>query len=303
MKLSTQPTEYILLKARTNSEWDTCDFALIQTSEEWKKDLQKRLNSIEPLTEDPMFISMSYYDTGVEFYKDDDTIMPHSAELLKDKEWAFITTNEEEIETLSPPENSLDCHELVVNSYGTAYYKAYGKHTGEEFWTAHFSIQKIIEHLNRKNNEEQKTKNPSPKINNIGIIKCRKYEERLILNEHFIIDNLFNIILSDSDYIKFQIVDQSGNLLLSTHYPETGKTVEYLKVVQVKREEEILGTTYNACKTPSLVHNTKVTWTVSGGIYKTKKEAQKYVDRINGKAKLLIEKYVHRNSCENSANH
>ncbi|MCT2561849.1 hypothetical protein [Chryseobacterium herbae] len=153
MILSNQPTEHILLKAKTNSEWDTCDFAIIPISEDWKNELQKRLNLIEPFTEDPLFISMSYYDTGVEFYKDDDIITPHSAELLKDSTWVFVTTDAEEAEAMSSPENSLDCHELVINADGTAYYKASGKYTGEEFWTAHFSIKKLIEHLDIENFE------------------------------------------------------------------------------------------------------------------------------------------------------
>jgi hypothetical protein len=137
----------------------------------------------------------------------------------------------------------------------------------------------------------------------IGIIKYRKYEERVLLNEHFIIDDLFKIILNDDDYIKFQIIDEKGNLLLSTQYNETGKAVEYLKAVKVKREEEILWTIYDAYKTQSLIHKTKVTWKVNSGIYKTKKEAQKYADRINHKAKLLIVKLIDRKSTENSSNH
>ncbi|UKB78562.1 hypothetical protein [Chryseobacterium sp. MEBOG07] len=154
MRVSTQPTQYLLLKARTNSNWDTCDFAIIHISEDWKKDLQIRLNSIEPFTEDPMFISMAYYDTGVEFYKDDNETIPDSAEPLKDKAWSFIITNEKEIDALPIPENCLDCHELVINADGTAYYRAYGKYTGEQFWTDHFSIQKIIDALNIENFEQ-----------------------------------------------------------------------------------------------------------------------------------------------------
>lgn len=153
MKISEKPTEYLLLKARTNSEWDVCDYAIVPISEDWKNELQKRLTSIEPFTEDPMFLSMNYYDTTIEFYKDDHRIMPDSSELLEDKEWAFIIIDDEETEELSPSENRLDCHELVVNIDGTAYYKAYGKYTGEEFWTAHFSIRKLMEHLNRKNSK------------------------------------------------------------------------------------------------------------------------------------------------------
>jgi hypothetical protein len=127
---------------------------------------------------------------------------------------------------------------------------------------------------------------------NIGIIKYRKYEERVLLDTSFVTVDLLKIILSDKDYIKFQIVDEIENLLLSTDFSETGKDVAYLNVAKVKRVEEILGTTYNAYKTPAYSYKTKVRWTVNGGICKTKKQVQGYADKINLKARLLIEKFV-----------
>lgn len=129
----------------------------------------------------------------------------------------------------------------------------------------------------------------------IGIITYKKFAERVLLDCTFIIDDLFSIMLSDSDYVKFQIVDEKENLLLSTHYPDTQVKAEYIQVLRVKREVEILGTTYDAYKTPSLVHKTKVTWKTTHGSFKTRKEAQKYADRMNLKARLSIEKFIVQN--------
>jgi hypothetical protein len=39
MKKSIKPTEYFLIKAK--SEWDDCDFAIIHITEEWKKSKRK----------------------------------------------------------------------------------------------------------------------------------------------------------------------------------------------------------------------------------------------------------------------
>lgn len=41
MKTSLQPTEYLLIKAMTDSEWDDCGFAIIRISEEWKSRKRK----------------------------------------------------------------------------------------------------------------------------------------------------------------------------------------------------------------------------------------------------------------------
>ena len=128
----------------------------------------------------------------------------------------------------------------------------------------------------------------------IGIITYIKYEERVTLDAHFITADLFDIILNDTDYLKFQIVDEKGNLLLSTDWNETEESVSYLKVVKVVREEEITGTTYNAYNTPQFTYKTKVSWTVNGGICKTKKEALRYADKVNLKASLLMKKFVER---------
>lgn len=126
----------------------------------------------------------------------------------------------------------------------------------------------------------------------IGIIKYRKYEERVLLDTSFVTDGLIKIILTDKDYLKFQIIGENEELLLSTDFSETGKDVAYLNVVKVRRDEEILGTTYNAYKTPQFSYKTKVTWTVDGGICKRKKQAQEYADKINDKARRLIEKFI-----------
>ncbi|WP_316795533.1 hypothetical protein [Pedobacter agri] len=131
---------------------------------------------------------------------------------------------------------------------------------------------------------------------NIGIITYKKYEERVFLNEHFKTNDLFRVICDDPDYVTFQIVDESETLLLSTHFPETGENVAFLKIVQVKREVEILGKTYNAYYTPQLTYKTKVSWKVDGGICQSKKEAHDYARHINAKAKLLIEKCVQLNN-------
>ncbi len=42
------------------------------------------------------------------------------------------------------PENRLDCYRLSVYRNGNANYKAYGKHTSEEFWTEDFLLTELI---------------------------------------------------------------------------------------------------------------------------------------------------------------
>ncbi|SJN50487.1 hypothetical protein [Sphingobacterium sp. JB170] len=143
MKLSDKATAHILVKDTTNSEWDNCGFAIVHLSEEWKKEQQKRLEMVKPFAEDYNFQSLNYYDTAVEFYRTDESDQPDIDELLTDKEWAFVEFGTEEQEAFAVPENRLDCYRLVVYRNGNAIYKAYGKHTSEEFWTEEFDLNTL----------------------------------------------------------------------------------------------------------------------------------------------------------------
>lgn len=145
MKTTDKATAHLLVKANTNSEWDNCNFAIIHITEDWKKEQQKRIDFLTPLQGNYHFQSMNYYDTAVEFYRTNEDDQPDMDKLLGDKEWAFVELDENELESLTPPENRLDCYRIVLRASGTGYYTAYGKHTSEEFWTEEILLTQIIQ--------------------------------------------------------------------------------------------------------------------------------------------------------------
>lgn len=144
MKLSDTPTGYLILNARTDSEWDFCDFAIVQIDKIWMDEQRKRLELIKRLDEDYTFDSMYYYETSCQFYQDDCNIMTDSMEFLKEKQWSYLEATEAEIETLTLPENALDCYRIVLKRGGYGMYKCYGKHTSEQFWTADIPVHEIV---------------------------------------------------------------------------------------------------------------------------------------------------------------
>lgn len=143
MKTTQKQTGYILLKAGTNSEWDNCDFAIIHITEEWKQELQKRLEAVKPFEGDYNFSSLNYYDSAVDFYKQDDEDNPDFEKLLTEKQWVYVELDEGEQEKLTVPENRLECYRMVIYANRRACYQAYGKHTGEKFWTEEFNLNAI----------------------------------------------------------------------------------------------------------------------------------------------------------------
>jgi len=145
MKRSNQPTAYLLVKANTNSYWDSCDYAIVHITQQWKEQLQERIKFLSPLQGDYDFQSMRYYDCSADFYRIGEDGQSVAKQLPKGRSWAFVELDENEQEAFIPPENHLDSYAIVLCADGTGYYSAYGKHTGEEFWTEKILFTQIIQ--------------------------------------------------------------------------------------------------------------------------------------------------------------
>jgi hypothetical protein len=83
MKKSIKPTEYFLIKAK--SEWDDCDFAIIHITEEWKKIQKKRLEVVKIVKNDSDLKWLNYEDVKVEFFKFSKENYPQIEEWLSEK--------------------------------------------------------------------------------------------------------------------------------------------------------------------------------------------------------------------------
>ena len=60
MKISNEPTPYLLLKAGTDSAWDCCDFAIVYLSKEWRQTQSGRLEASSPFKDDISFQSLTF---------------------------------------------------------------------------------------------------------------------------------------------------------------------------------------------------------------------------------------------------
>ena len=145
MKTSTKPTEYLLIKAMTNSEWDDCNFAIININNDWKQSQKKRLEVVKVVENDYDLKWLNYADTNVEFFKFSEEDYPEIEELLSEKSQIFIELETNDLKKLLQPENSLNCYQMQVFKNGNAIYNAFGKHTSEEFWTEEFSLYQLTQ--------------------------------------------------------------------------------------------------------------------------------------------------------------
>ncbi|WP_106916666.1 hypothetical protein [Chryseobacterium aurantiacum] len=145
MKRSDMPTEYLLVKAKTNSEWDACDFAIINITGEWKQTQKKRLEVIKIIETDEDIKSLNYFDTHVEFFRFSKVYYPVVEEWLSERNRVFIELEKEDLKELKQPKNSLCHYQMQISKDGNAIYKAYGKPTEEEFRTVEFSLWELID--------------------------------------------------------------------------------------------------------------------------------------------------------------
>ena len=145
MKVSLKPTEYLLIKAMTNSEWDDCGFAIIHITDEWKKTQTKRLEAIKAVENDYDLKWLNYADTNIEFFKFSEEHYPQVEEWLSESSRIFIELETDDLKRLLQPENQLNCYQMQVYKNGNAIYNAFGKHTNEEFWTEEFSLWELTQ--------------------------------------------------------------------------------------------------------------------------------------------------------------
>lgn len=145
MKRSKTPTNYIAVKASTKSDWDQCDFAIVNLTPEWLAAMQSRLENVKHFRGDVTFYSVVYWDAPDGYYV---ATNEELRKLFKDgSSWEYVTLEEGELENMEEPESRLDTDMMFVNAAGQIYFMCYGKHTGEEYSTDCIDMLTVLKHF------------------------------------------------------------------------------------------------------------------------------------------------------------
>jgi hypothetical protein len=156
MKISQKPTEYILVRAHTNSEWDICDCALVTIDNiannhyhEWRK-LDTKANLLK--NEYPIMLSIEVFTHNVEFLDlvgvDDKWEESLLVEQLPKQGWAFVEIEENDEHITYKPTQTIQGHTIKFYGESQVVWTGLGKHTGEEFFTDTISLADIINAIN-----------------------------------------------------------------------------------------------------------------------------------------------------------
>lgn len=123
--------KYILMKAHTNSEWDSVNIGLLRVNDRF---ISRLINCYE-LLKNPLLVEIDELVINsdmIDFYIDE----VESIEEITGKTdivGEVIELTESQVEGLSMPESSLRGGSIKISRFGVTF-STYGKHTGEEFW-------------------------------------------------------------------------------------------------------------------------------------------------------------------------
>lgn len=146
--------KYIIVKAFTDSDWDTCDYALIRLDgsntigeiKEQQKFISNLRNDSRRLMNN--FCKMSFYTHIVDFYCFDEEVITEEETNLEKP--YIIDLSEEQLQKLLEPEARLELHKYELYSGNSLRFTAYGKYSGDEFYTDDFDIVSLIKNEAKK---------------------------------------------------------------------------------------------------------------------------------------------------------
>lgn len=144
MNLSHIPTDYIFVCAQTNSDWDSCTFAIITISPEWRKEQTDRIHFFKALEGSDSFHEAQFFNTEIEFFDADYELSEIVKGFDKKLDWCFLQVTQDELDHLHTPESTIGTCCICIDAFGNGKYKAWAKHSGEEFFTDQFSITEIL---------------------------------------------------------------------------------------------------------------------------------------------------------------
>lgn len=141
MKISEEPTNYVIVKSLRNCEWGDCDFTVIPVNRSWAESMQKLFEPYERKFENKFIRPIIYYKDSAGNYRFEEEF-----DILDKKwdVWAYVELDENEEEWFSTPVNSLDCMTLVICDKNGEPHTESSKHTNEEFRTDVIPMSEIV---------------------------------------------------------------------------------------------------------------------------------------------------------------
>jgi hypothetical protein len=155
MKISEKPTEHILVRAYTGSEWDNCDCALVSVGtiedihSRWRN-LNVEAGALEGSY--PGFLGIKVLTSTVEFLRikgvdDRWTEIATAEEIPTQPGWLFVEIEEDDKELYRKPEQKIEAPYMEFYGEDNIAWFGYSE-VGDEFFTETISLADIINAIN-----------------------------------------------------------------------------------------------------------------------------------------------------------
>lgn len=142
MKKSDTRTEWLLVKAGCCSEFDSCDYALINITPEFVKGIESTLDALKKVQEiNPKFTNGTFITSSVTFYTFDPDNYTE-VEKLAISTPCFVELDEDE--ELNEVSEYLDILQIKVYPDGSFFLVGYGKFTNTEYYTETLEIKDYL---------------------------------------------------------------------------------------------------------------------------------------------------------------
>lgn len=148
MKLSKEKTGNVIITAQCCSEWDTCNYCLIQYTQDTVDRWKQYVNGLNEILNNSKYpheihcLSIWEHSTFLALDEENDNVI-EIAEYINTNGYAFVELEKDEEDTLDRPEQRLDSHQAKIYKEGTISFIAYGKNTSEEFWANGININEL----------------------------------------------------------------------------------------------------------------------------------------------------------------
>lgn len=144
ISLSKEPTDFMFLRAGVDSEYTSCEFAIIHKAKNLKEEIAKRAESLKAAKEaDDRFFSGNYLDNRVDFFYNDfqDESDEKLINFLLEESPCYINIEKEELEDLPMVEENLDLVMCKVYPDGSFFFTGSGKYSNDEYYTDDISFK------------------------------------------------------------------------------------------------------------------------------------------------------------------
>lgn len=139
-RLVAENPNVIIVRASTNSVWDSCQYAIIDLSRMTSQWISECLSVIQVASKNDAFLALKYYTWGGKFFANLEDIPGIDMLINEQSTWAYIDIGDEACNSLEQPINNITSWRIIICA-DCFYFEAGAKSFNEQYETALIPLQ------------------------------------------------------------------------------------------------------------------------------------------------------------------